>query len=313
MKFTFHKDQFGVHVYYEGMNENPRRGFNSQSSLKINGTVDFDPTTTCVVPAVVRVSSCSNVFQTTGYKSNVTGKTMTVPAYEAGAQALLRDTQPDYDSIEEEVAAKVALRRFQDEWQSESKEVEVHTDHEFEIIDIEYPADERLIPLRHIDNEKINYFKVDGKQVALNIAHGLCKDEGLEHTNDGSSRGTYNIASYGIEWWQIEGVRYGNHLKSLSLYEFTGHLSECRRYINEVECAVRACFDEWMVSGKQARGLTVGMVTKHLDEIAGMIKRIDSKIRTHKTHSSALAYVQKARLEVIQTGLEEMNSLGNDK
>jgi hypothetical protein len=302
MKFTFHRDQFGVHVYYAGMNKTTnRRG----PDLKINSTVDFDASTTCVVPPVMRVSSCSNESQTTGYKNKETGKTMTVPAYEAEKQQLEHNSDITHSSLEEEVSANVAWRRFQDEWQPESKEVEVHTDYEFEVVDIEYPADERLIPLRHIDGEKINYFKVDGSQVAFNLAHDLCKSEGLEHDNDGDKRGTYSIPSYGLEWWQIEGVRYGRALKKLSLHRFTGNLSECRKYINEIECAVRACFDEWTVSGKTALGLTVGMVTKHLDEIASRLQRIDSKIKTRSMHNSTLAYVQKARLEVVQIGLEE--------
>lgn len=314
MKFTFHKDQFGVHVYYAGMNNNPRHNFSSKSNLKINEIVDFDATTTCVVPAVVRVSSCGKEAQTTGYKNSETGQTMTVSAYNA-EETCLRLARDQATHMDDEVATEIAFRRFGKEWTEESKEVEVHTDYEFEVVDIEYPADERLIPLRHTDDERINYFEVDGKQVALNLAHSLCKDEGLKHDGNGNKRGTYNIATYSnLEYWQIEGECYGKPTKHLNLVKFTGDLGECRVYINEIECAVRQCFDEWVVSGKKPSGLTVGVVTKYLDDIAGMLKHVDTKVKTRRAYDKTLGIIARARLEVIQTGLEEINdSLDNDE
>jgi hypothetical protein len=303
VKFTFHKDQFGVHVYYAGANE-VRGQFSSRSKLKINATIDFDAATTCIVPPVTRVSQLRTESQLTGYRNSATGQAMTEPAYNTEKRKLNNFTNP---TLEQEVE----LTRFQREWEPEEKEVEVHVDHEFEVVDIEYPADERLFPLRHLGNERINYFAVDGKKVAGNLAHSLCKSAGLK-LGSSDKRGEYHIPSHsGLEYWQIEGVYYGKPTKQLNLVVFSGDIGECREYINTIECTVRACFDEWEISGKQPAGLTVGMVTKHLDSITAAVRRVETKKRTSSAYHAALATIAQARLDVIQVGLDEEENLND--
>jgi len=302
-KFTFYKDQFGVYVFYTGINRDVRH----QGGLKINDTVDFDSSVACVVPPVKRVSSSETEDQITGYKSSVNGKTKTTPAYRAELHNLEGAAQSVYVDAEDEVKARVKLRRFEEEWDEETQQVEVHTDYEFEIVDIEYPADERLRPLRHLDNEKVNYFQVNGSQVAINFAHLLCKDVDLKHDDEGKKRGTYHIPSYGtLQYWNIEGNRYGQPTETLRLHDFTGDLAECRKYINEIESCVRGCFDDWEVSGKQPSGLTVGVVTKHLDRILQQVHRIETKIKTKHAYETVLHLIEKAKLDIVDLAVEEL-------
>ena len=308
-KFIFHEDEFGVYVFYAGMNlEVTRR----KPDLRINRITDFDPLIDCVVPPVTSVSSVSTREQVTGYRNKTDRRTMTEPGYCSELQRLINCTTKNPCGIEEEVAANVALRRFESEWEQETKTVTGYTDYEFEVIKIKYPADERLIPLRHFDNEQVNYFRTNGESVALNLAHQLCKDAGLKHNNN-EKRDAYWIPGYqALSYWSIEGERCGEPTQSLSLKEFTGTLDECRDYINKIERCVRSCFDEWVVRDKQPKGLTVGKVTKQLDKIKTIVKRIESKIKTRNAYNEALATIDQARQEIIQEGikasLDEENS-----
>jgi len=302
-KFTFHKDEFGVYVFYAGMNDKVRRGV---CNLKINGTIDFNQDVDCVVPPVVRVSSVATKDQVVGYKHKEDGRTISHTAYNAEHQRL-EWAKSKTITMEEEVATEIAFRRFEKEWEQETQSMTIHTDHKFEVIDILYPADERLIPLRHFDAEQVNYFRTDGKMVALNLAHQLCKDAGLKHESSEHKRGTYHIQSYGgLEYWEIEGARYGKPTNKLNLCIFTGTLDECRDYINKIEQCVRSCFDEWDMHAKQPIGLTVGMVTRQLDKILSIVTGIDSKVRTRNTYSDALTAIARARKEVIQEGAKAL-------
>lgn len=305
-KFIFHKDQFGVVVYYMGMNPNEPRLLSLE--FKINNKTDFDPSKTCVVPLVTRISTTSIETQATGYQHDDGFTTLSVTSYNAKLKALETDVMnavTDGD-VTKEVAAQVALRYLQDHWAVQTEEVDVYKDYDFEIIDIEYPADERLIPLRHLDEVKINYFKVDGELVAKNLIHQLCQEAGLEQKTCGIR--CYGFAGYNndVYSWRIEGVTYGAPLGKLTLSNFTGHLQDCRVYINEIEAVVRQCFDEWLISGKTSKGLSVKFLIDHLKTIELQVNYIQSKIKTQQYHTGAKNAIALAKAEIEAIGAQEL-------
>ena len=296
-KLIFHKDQYGVHVYYRGMNSQA-----PSYSLMINRTIDFDPSITCVVPSVTSVTLTESKVRKTEWKNSVTGKTMTLVAYDSEYHKLQAESNRLGETIEIEVAAKVAFNRFKQEWIVQSEEVEVVTDYEFEVIDIDYPADERLIPLRHLGDTKINHFDVNGGKVALDFANKLALGAGLKFENS-YDRGTHYYPSYGgLSYWRIEGKTYGDNMSKVRLHDFTGDLMECRKYINEVESCARSCFDQWVMSGKRPDGLTVGLVTEHLDKIARELQQVQTKIKTQDNYRDTQRLIEKAKAEVIELG-----------
>ena len=306
-RFKFHKDQFGAHVYYAGMNKDAN---GVRSGMMLNNTIEFNPMVTCVVPMVTRLSTTKTETQIKHYRHKTTGHTKHPVDYrseESQLNSLLGSTGL---SREDEITARVDLSRLTDEWLPEDEEIEKHIDFEFEIIDIEYPADERLVPLRHIGGTSINYFEVDGERVAINMIHNLCK--GAKLKNDTSNkRYTYRINRWRDEEeadeWRIEGERYGEPLISLKLSQnFAGNLPECRDRINEIECAVRECYDNWLISGKSPDRLTVGFVTAHLDEIARNVRGIQTKIKTKGQFDRTLAKIELAKTEVLQLGGESL-------
>ena len=294
MTFTFYKDQFGVHVYYSG-------GYIRNQALKINDVVDFDPATNCVVPLVTRVSEVRIENKVTGYIHRDTGTTMSTVEY--------NNTIAQHESIHSmDIEEEVKYERLKREWDKQSEKVEVHVDHEFEIVDIEYPADERLIPMRHLGGEKVNYFTVDGATIARNLAHSLCQGADLTHSHDGKQRNTYDIPTHsGLEYWKIEGNYYGKHATGVQLNSFTGHLVECREFINDVETHVRQGFDEWQVSSRPCGGVSLGVVVERLDEALNVVKRIDPKIRTRHSHERAIEIIQEARADFVRSTLKELN------
>ena len=304
-KFIFHKDQFGVLVYYAGMNGNPHQ---STTNFKINNKIDFDSSKTCIVPLVTRISTTSVETKETGYKQRNTATTISVSTYLANRDTLELDGRnaKGVGDINKEVVAQVALRHLKEDWEVQTEEVEVYRDYDFEIIDIEYPADERLIPLRHLDEEKINYFRVDGEVVAKSLIHQLCKRAGLKESR-GEVR-CYDFPGYQDQSysWRIENVTYGSPLNDIKLSGFTGHLQECRVYMNDIEFKVRECFDEWLISGKTARGLNVKFMINHLETIRRHVCLIASKVKTKNFHTRALHAIELAKAEIQAIGVQEL-------
>ena len=308
----FHRDKFGACVYYAGMNQNaPARRV---SGLRINNTVEFDPSVTCVVPEVTRLSATTTETQIKHYR-HTDGQMMSVRGYEADKMKLQNIIDATGVSRDDEIAATIDLSRLTSEWSPEEEQVEKHVDYEFEIIDIEYPADERLIPLRHIGDTQINYFKVDCERVAINMIHTLCKGANLKYSEKNKRR-TYSLEE---RWssnarpsnWKIEGENYGNPLSQLNLSnDFTGALPECRDRINEIECAVRDCFDNWVISCTSPKALTVGLMTGYLDKIERMVKMIDTKVRTKNQFNQTLRHIELARLEVLELGGQTVEEKG---
>ena len=309
--FTFYKDQWGCHVYYAGRDNNPE----SMSGLLINSKIEFDCGQTCVVPPVKSISRTKTETQNAGYV-NGAGKVMSEVAHDTEKQNLtsaIRVAQAARDE-NAEIAATIQKRNFDSEWTLTTKEVDVDTEYNFEVIDIEYPADERLVPLRHLPGEQINYFQVNGKQVVINLLHKLCQGAGLNPGN-GKIR-EYTMHDYHDRdepnRIMIEGLSCSGPLQDVKLNSFTGHLQECREYLNEVEGAARACFDLWVLAGKSSVGLTVGFLTKHLDNIRSYVYRIDSKIKTQRSKEYALQQIELARNEILAIGMQEVVSDENN-
>ena len=302
-KFKFFKDKYGVHVYYAAMNKEAR-GECSHRELTLNETLSFNTGNSIVVPVVTRLSVVSKETQRVGYESNKTGKTISVIEFN-NKKALLDTAMSSADSNDTEavIRAEVAMRLFKAEWEEQTQEVDVHTDYEFEVEDIEYPADDRMVPMRHYKEVKVNYFTVNGTKVAMDLAHELCKAEGFVE-EDSSKRRTFNIRYNSLSYWRIEGREVPKDpIEAISLRdEYVGDIDECRAYINSIECAVRESFDLWQTSYRQPDGLTVGMVTDRLDRIYRAIQGIDSKVRTKRHFESTLAMVRLAKQEMVEMG-----------
>ena len=98
-----------------------------KSDLKINGTIDFDATTTCVVPPVTRISQVQAENQVTGYRNSETGKSMTVSAYNTAQCKLGVIISPTLDQ-------EVELTRFEREWKPEETQIQIHVDYKFEVL-----------------------------------------------------------------------------------------------------------------------------------------------------------------------------------
>ena len=302
-KFIFHKDRFGVHVYYAGMNGN--NFVENIDGLLINGEHKFSPTQTCCVPSVESISAITIATQPKRYINSETQRIMSITEYNRYEQEW-NDDNKSAVGIDEEVAALAGMRRFRNEWELEYEDVENIEEYEFEIIDIEYPADERLIPLRHVDEKQINYFQVDVKSLGLKLIHKLCEEAKLTQSTSGDFR-TYSIESWqGVPGWHIEGVAYGKALHCIRFDVFTGHLQECREKINYVESQIHDCFDRWLISGKTSKGITVKFFTDHLDSIEGWVSRIASKKKTDRQHRGALEMIALVKAEVLKLGAQEL-------
>lgn len=304
-KFTFHKDQFGVYVFYAHENSTAEYEFrNSESGkyrLRINKTVDFDPLINCVVPPIKTLAILEIATKVVNYKSNITGKISSVAVHVIELARL--QAAVDCNDNPNAITTK---HSFEKEWLPVSKLIERYIDYDFDVIDIEYPADERLIPLRHLDNERVNYFEVDGIKIALKFAKQLCENVGLKDDGNGEKSRTFWIPNYGnLQYWTIEGRRYGDYTSKIKLYTFTGDLAECRNYINTVERGIRAAFDEWEVSYKRPSGLTIGVMTKYLDEIQQSLSQVDTKVRTKGAYCTTRGLIQKARQEIVELEMKK--------
>ena len=244
-KFKFCKDQWGVHVYYTGLDGNPNEIIRD---LMINTKVEFDCSQTCVVPPVKMVSTIN-------------------------------------------------------------KETGIETEHSFEVIDIEYPADERLVPMRHLIEARINYFSVDGKAVAVNMLNILCQDAGLTKVRGGGAR-EYWMSDYSGEFphlIKIEGMHCGKPFDEMKLSgHFTGHMQECREYINDLESKARDAVDIWLLDGKTSKGFTVRFLLDHLNTIHSYVYSIQAKIKTKNNHEWALEHISRMINEIKVIGMQEL-------
>lgn len=255
IKFKFHRDKFGVHVYYADMNKEAIHGTIDAVIFMNYEKIQFDPRQTAVVPIVKRLwSSCP--------KSQVV------------------------------------------------------TDYEFEVIDIDYPADERLIPLRHYNHEKVNYFQVDLMNVAVKLAHSLCQDKFNLKFNNSQKRGTYYLGDpdyYAIFfYWTIEGKQYTEPLiDKIFPRDFIGDLAECNAAIIEVEKAIRACVEEWRAHDKEPSELNVGLVINFLDGVVRKLGTIDPKIRTAKNLRELYDDIHQFRQNVLNFGLKQVENEEN--
>tara|TARA_S200002703_G_C3783460_1_gene241501 strand:+ start:769 stop:1725 length:957 start_codon:yes stop_codon:yes gene_type:complete len=298
MKFVFHRDRFDIHVYHPGMNH---EGRNSGHDLMLNGTIPFDTRHSLVVPKVKRVSSVKTDNKVVGYVNPTEKLTTTIPLYQAALNDIeqkLENAQLAGDT-ELEVRAEIELRKFKNEWHEDRQDVETLIDYEFEIVDIDYPADDRMIPMRHVDGQKINYFEVDGRKIALDFIRSLCVGEGLTQDNSNKRRTFYvEDSRYSGMTFRLEGKSYQTNINLVRLKNFIGTLGECQEYIDSIEKAARLDYDEWVVSGKSPDDLTIGEVTKHLDEIESMIRRIDSKVKTQQQKEYAISRVLQAKNEI---------------
>lgn len=311
IKLVFHRDRFGAHIFYPSMNSDAVHKLR-HSNVKINGIKDFNMSETIVVPAVERVSSVESENQTIGYLNSETGERMSVSQFRGMVNTLqvaIKAAQ-NVNNTEEEVRKEVELRTLQGQWHEEKEEVEKHTDHEFEIVDIDYPSDDRLTPLRHFDDEKINYFKVDGKKVATRFMHELAAAEGLTH-EDGHKRGTYYVREgslYSPPSIKLEGRTYDENLGQVRLSNFEGPAIECREYIKSIEIAIRKDFDLWKITHRQPDHITVGFVERSLKSILRAVEGIDSKKRTDDVKTRAVQTIHKVIAEIREFGLSEINS-----
>jgi len=305
-KFVFHRDKMGICVYYAGMNQ----GHRHTHGLTLNETVEFSSGVSAVVPEPARLSSVTIESETVGYINRKDNTKMTLEEHEIERVKLgaeLSQAQANGDE-EAEVRASIAKRKFEQTWEDDVQNVRKHTDFEFEIVDIDYPADERMLPLRHYGDEQINYFEIDTKEVIKRLAHSLCRGEGLKEVEQRAiNNRTYSLSQhYGWNWY-IEGKDYSDSFGSFR-GKFTGTLNECTDYINSVEKVVRDAFDKWMVSGRSPAGMTVGVVNKHLDEIEGIVRRIDTKIKTRNAFNNALNRIHQAKRELGELAKAEMDA-----
>lgn len=300
--FKFHRDKFGVHVYYSGMNNEAAYATRNEE-LVLNGNVVFDPTESAVVPPVERISSIKTETQLVGYRNTNDGSTMATSIYnvkKADLQKAIDDANESGDT-EARIRAMVALEDFLGSWEKDEKEVDVHLDFEFVVEDIIYPADDRFLPMRHYDESEINYFKVDMEDVARKFIRELMTDAGLRYveTNSWSApkdRGTWTMRNNDPDNWCIEGNDdYQEEMKEIGLRDFTGDLEECRAQIKKMEMAIRGGYDRWYMNDRQPDGLTTGMVLKFLDAIEHRVRWTEPKIKTKKYHDQAFLVIKEFR------------------
>lgn len=242
----FYRDQYGVVVYYAGMNEH----LSSANDWILNDNIDFSSKTTAVVPY-------PNSLKTTNDDSIV-----------------------------------------------------------FAVVDIEYDADDRLTPLRHLGDTKINYFELDSQDVMVKMAHRLCENEGLVHKDpEGHMLGTYHVSTTAYDGfrWLIEGDRYDREMPRITYNQkFVGDIIECRKQIKSVEENIRGCFDTWKICKARPQGLTLGMVEAHLINIAHAVSTIDTKKRTQYNFDRSLKLIELAREEINLLKIREQNTLVNN-
>lgn len=306
-KLKFYRDKMGIYVYYAGMNQGLRH-----NDYILNGDIIFNIKQNAVVPEPERISTVTNEEKAVGYISNKDGCKISVEDYVNRFDTARsdRNNAKQMHNLDGEVLAEVTLRRLKETWREDRQTVKTFTDHEFEVIDIEYPADDRLVPIRHYDDKMVGYFKVDGKFVVDKLAKDLCNDAGLVGDANGSTRGKYCASKTNYYGWKltIEGDEFGKLVNDGDVVkDFTGTMVECHEFIKNAEELVRDCFDQWMGSRKYPDKFTVGEMLKQLDSIEFWVNAIKFKIRSKNDHQYAKDAINRARSEIIKLASESGN------
>jgi hypothetical protein len=303
----FYRDEFGIHVYYSEAN----KGWVGSKNLKINYDLDFDPSTPCVVPAVTSVTEVKTVDYV-DYYLHGDGRQLTVKAYQGMRSQLQHDEDSAYrrDDTEAELAASIELRKLEFDWNEVRAQKEERDDCKFEVLDIDYPADDRLFPMRHFDSEKINHFIVDGEKVAVDFAHQLCLGAGLKSSNDSRHQdGTYDLSHNGLSYWRIESTYHDpKHGECPKLQEFMGNLSDCQHYVHTIEKAVRRKFDTWASKDSSLGRITAHKLLEKIDSLSTMVERVASKVRTNYEYGQVRERISSLRDYIVDRAIEANNN-----
>tara|TARA_R110000824_G_scaffold118090_2_gene270238 strand:- start:244 stop:1203 length:960 start_codon:yes stop_codon:yes gene_type:complete len=303
-KLKFHRDKMGIYVYYAGMNP----GLNHRNYV-LNGDIEFNAGENAVIPEPERISTLTNEEKVVAYFSHKDNCKILVEDYLDRKNSLSLDHSNAANSgdVDAEVRAEIALRELNKTWSEDRQMVKTLTNHEFEVVDIEYPADDRLMPIRHYDDKMVGYFKVDGRFVVEKLARELCNNAGLVEDANGYTRGKYcvNTSTYSGLKFHIEGDEFSKTVNRADVTKnFTGTMVECHEFIKEAEELTRGCFDQWIASRKYPDKFTVGEMLKHLDSIEGWVKMIDFKVKSRSHHEWARSAIVKARQEIIKAANE---------
>ena len=311
-KFKFYKDKFGVHVYYVEMNREAIAAARS-NDLYLNTDTSFNYHTTAVVPPVESISAVESEEQVVGYRHVDDGSTMATSIYnvkKADLEKAVNDAQSAGDT-EARIRAMVELEEFDKAWIKDEQLVENHIQYEFEVIDIEYPADDRLTPMRHYEGCEVNYFRVDMNRVARQFIYTMMEDAGLQHMECNTwrppkDRGTWTMRGEDPDDWHIEGNKYTDEMNEVGLEPFTGDLEECRNHIRRMEVAIRAGYDRWYMHDRQPEGLTTKMMLDFLNTIERRVQWIETKVKTQRQYKEALDLIQEFRKTVTDVAKKQM-------
>tara|TARA_R110000822_G_scaffold21989_11_gene69559 strand:- start:2225 stop:3184 length:960 start_codon:yes stop_codon:yes gene_type:complete len=303
-KLKFHRDKMGIYVYYAGMNSGL-----CHRNYVLNGDIEFNAGENAVIPEPERISTLTNEEKVVAYFSHKDNCKILVEDYLDRKNSLSLDHSNAVNSgdVAAEVRAEIALRELNKTWSEDRQTVKTLTNHEFEIVDIEYPADDRLVPIRHYDDKMVGYFKVDGKFVVDKLAQDLCNNAGLVSDSTGLTRGKYCASKSSYYGWKltIEGDEFGKPVSGGDVVkDFTGTMVECHEFIQKAEGLVRDCFDQWVASRKYPDKFTVGEMLKHLDSIEFWVKSIDFKVKSKSNHRYATGAITQAREEIIKAAKE---------
>lgn len=278
---TFFEDYEGNFVYYTS---NPQNG----TTYVLNGEIDFCIGETCTVPKPITLEEVRSRQQIAAYRNSKTEEMLRPNVYLKQVQAL--------DKADPSLEEEVELTRLQREWDEVYEEVEVRDKIPFTIEKVEYIADERLKPLRHLGNpSQINYFSVDGEAICFAYAHKLCREAGLErvldnhrrHTKRGE-RGTYYLDD-DFYWWQIEGNNYGDRSDQRELQEnFVGPALKCYERIQFIEDKVQEMFDSWAIALIEPPHATVKHLSERINNAQDYMKQVDPKIKTKGYYKKAM-------------------------
>jgi len=300
----------GIYVYYAGMNQGLRG-----DNYVLNRDIEFNVNENSVIPEPESISTLRTQEEVVNYISLTSkdGCKISVDDYEARKLKLLHEktAATQTNDMDGEVRAEVGLRQLREGWREDRQMVKTLIKHEFEIIDIEYPADDRLIPIRHYDDRMVAYFKVDGEFVVNKLAKDLCHHVGLVSDGTGLVRGKYHVAKTSYYGWRfiIEGDEFGNQVDAGDVTKgFTGTMVECHEFIKNAEELVRNCFDQWVASRKYPDKFTVGEMLKQLDSIKYWVNAIEPKIKSKNSHQYAKNAIADARIKITKLASEQQDS-----
>jgi len=307
-KLKFHRDKMGIYVYYTGMNPSL-----SYRDYVLNGDIALNTKENAVVPEPERISTTTVEEKVVSYFSHKDSCKISVEDYHSRQAKINLDLSNAVSAgdVNAEVRAEIALRELRKTWSEVRQEVKTLIDHEFEVVDIEYPADDRLTPMRHYDDKMVGYFKVDGKFVVSKLVKDLCENAGLVADALGSTRGGYNLSKdnyYGVKL-KIEGDEFGKPLKDAAvMVDFTGTMAECHEFVKKAERVTRECFDQWIASRKYPDKFTVGEMLKKLDTIEYWVNSLDCKVKSKADHQHAKSAIAQARIEITEHANKQENS-----